>query len=101
MEPSTLGVVKRNRWARATSQSPERLSERFSAHVPKRDVDGGEREAGDRPNRRPVRGPEELLPDRFDLVRILSGQKRDKVVPEHFQHGPPPRSNRLRVTGAH
>ncbi len=100
MKPAALGVVERNRGARATCQAPERLAEGLSAHVPKGDVHGGEGEAGDRPDRCSVSGPEELLPDGFDLVRILAGQQGDQVVPKHFEHGPPPSSNRVRVAGA-
>ncbi len=74
MEPAALGVVERNRGARTAGQAPERLAESLSAHVPKGNVDGGEGEARDRPDRCCVGGPEELLPDGFDLVRILAGQ---------------------------
>src|SRR5882762_466487 len=100
MQPSALSVVKRDCGACATGKAPERLAERLATDVPERDVDGREGEAGDGADRRSVGGPEQLLPDRFDLVRVLAGEKGDQVVPKHFENGPSPSSNRVRVARA-
>ena len=68
--------------------------------VPQRGVDRGEREAGDRADRRRVRVEEEVLPDRLDLVGIAADQPRREMIAQQRDHRRAAGADRVRVAGA-
>ena len=100
VQPPAFGVVDGNARLCAAGRDMQRRSGALAAKVPKRDVDGRQRQAHCRADRVGMGVEEEALPDILDHRRVPPEQPWRHVIAQERHDGGAAGSDRVAVTGA-
>ena len=86
MQPAAFGGVERAAIGGAAGDDPERQLAPPASEIPKRGVDRGQREGGNRADRRRVGGVFQFPPDRLDPLGVLADEPRREMVGDEAHH---------------